>query len=176
MVHATNFLVAPSKIPTLATVHDCSIVRHRSLCSAAVRALEPSLRRAIDRGIHIHVPSQFVANEVEDIFGPGLRAAQRIHVVHWGVPSLAPALRVPAEIARFGSIANGVPYNALHDKGYPSIGCEPCTRAVKPGEDPRAGRWWWEVDGMGGTQECGLHVKAIDISGLKTAAKIGVAA
>lgn len=72
--------------------------------------------------------------------------------------------------------ANDVPYNALHDKGYPSIGCEPCTRAVKPGEDPRAGRWWWEVEGMGGTQECGLHVKTIDISGLKTVAKVGVTA
>jgi phosphoadenosine phosphosulfate reductase len=52
--------------------------------------------------------------------------------------------------------SNGVPYNALHDKGYPSIGCEPCTRAVKPGEDPRAGRWWWE--GQAGQKECGLHV------------------
>jgi phosphoadenosine phosphosulfate reductase len=51
--------------------------------------------------------------------------------------------------------ANDVPYNALHDKGYPSIGCEPCTRAVKPGEDPRAGRWWWE--GRGDQKECGLH-------------------
>ncbi len=49
-----------------------------------------------------------------------------------------------------------VPYNKLHDRGYPSIGCEPCTRAVKPGEDARAGRWWWE--GKAGQQECGLHV------------------
>jgi len=64
--------------------------------------------------------------------------------------------------------ANGVPYNALHDKRYPSIGCEPCTRAVKLGEDPRAGRWWWEQTGVGGQQECGLHVKAVDISGLKS--------
>ncbi len=62
--------------------------------------------------------------------------------------------------------ANDVPYNALHDKGYPSIGCEPCTRAVKAGEDPRAGRWWWEQAGEGGQQECGLHVKAVDISRL----------
>lgn len=47
-----------------------------------------------------------------------------------------------------------VPYNELHDRGYPSIGCAPCTRAVKPGEDVRAGRWWWETtDG----KECGLH-------------------
>ena len=64
--------------------------------------------------------------------------------------------------------ANDVPYNALHDKSYPSIGCEPCTRAVKPSEDPRAGRWWWEQTGANGLQECGLHVKAVDISGLKS--------
>jgi phosphoadenosine phosphosulfate reductase len=49
-----------------------------------------------------------------------------------------------------------VPYNALHDKGFPSIGCQPCTRAVTPGEDSRAGRWWWEDQGH---KECGLHVK-----------------
>lgn len=47
-----------------------------------------------------------------------------------------------------------VPYNKLQDKGYPSIGCEPCTRAVKPGEDIRAGRWWWEDPDH---RECGLH-------------------
>jgi phosphoadenosine phosphosulfate reductase len=47
-----------------------------------------------------------------------------------------------------------VPYNKLHDKGFPSIGCQPCTRAVKPGEDIRAGRWWWELPTH---KECGLH-------------------
>jgi len=51
--------------------------------------------------------------------------------------------------------ANKVPYNPLHDKGYPSIGCEPCTRAIQPGEDVRAGRWWWENPE---SKECGLHV------------------
>jgi phosphoadenosine phosphosulfate reductase len=50
---------------------------------------------------------------------------------------------------------NKVPYNPLHDRGYPSIGCEPCTRAVQPGEDVRAGRWWWEQPD---TKECGLHI------------------
>ena len=51
--------------------------------------------------------------------------------------------------------ANGVPVNPLHGRGYPSIGCEPCTRAIKPGEPERAGRWWWEQDEK---RECGLHV------------------
>lgn len=49
---------------------------------------------------------------------------------------------------------HNIPYNALHDKGFVSIGCAPCTRAVKPGEDFRAGRWWWEDTGK---KECGLH-------------------
>lgn len=51
---------------------------------------------------------------------------------------------------------HNVPYNELHDKGFPSIGCQPCTRAVKPGEDFRAGRWWWEEPEK---RECGLHNK-----------------
>ena len=51
---------------------------------------------------------------------------------------------------------NNVPYNVLHDKGFPSIGCQPCTRAVKPGDDIRAGRWWWELPEH---KECGLHAK-----------------
>ena len=51
--------------------------------------------------------------------------------------------------------SHGVPYNPLHDKGFPSIGCEPCTRAIQPGEDVRAGRWWWETPE---SKECGLHV------------------
>ena len=51
--------------------------------------------------------------------------------------------------------SNNVPYNALHDRGFPSIGCEPCTRAVQPGEDVRAGHWWWENPE---SKECGLHV------------------
>jgi phosphoadenosine phosphosulfate reductase len=52
----------------------------------------------------------------------------------------------------------GIPYNALHDRGYPSIGCEPCTRAIRPGEDIRAGRWWWETSA---SRECGLHVTPV---------------
>ena len=49
---------------------------------------------------------------------------------------------------------NNIPYNPLHDKGFPSIGCAPCTRAVREGEDFRAGRWWWEDQSK---KECGLH-------------------
>lgn len=51
---------------------------------------------------------------------------------------------------------NNIPYNNLHDRGFLSIGCEPCTRATNPGEEFRSGRWWWETDGK---KECGLHIK-----------------
>lgn len=57
---------------------------------------------------------------------------------------------------------NNVPYNRLQDKGFPSIGCEPCTRAVKPGESMRAGRWWWEDADK---KECGLHVHGTGSTG-----------
>jgi phosphoadenosine phosphosulfate reductase len=49
---------------------------------------------------------------------------------------------------------NHIPYNVLHDKGFVSIGCQPCTRAIQPGEDIRAGRWWWEQNTG---KECGMH-------------------
>jgi phosphoadenosine phosphosulfate reductase len=54
--------------------------------------------------------------------------------------------------------ARDVPINPLHARGYPSIGCDPCTRAIRPGEDPRAGRWWWE---QSDSKECGLHVSPL---------------
>ncbi len=54
---------------------------------------------------------------------------------------------------------NNIPYNPLHDKGFVSIGCAPCTRAIRPGEDFRAGRWWWEDSAK---KECGLHVNVVD--------------
>ena len=60
--------------------------------------------------------------------------------------------------------SHGVPVNRLHNQGYPSVGCAPCTRAVRAGEDPRAGRWWWENPE---TKECGLHAdEEIEGSGI----------
>jgi phosphoadenosine phosphosulfate reductase len=64
-------------------------------------------------------------------------------LVHWSLEQVWAYLR-----------AHDVPHNPLHDRGYPSIGCAPCTRAVAPGEDLRAGRWWWERPEH---KECGLH-------------------
>jgi phosphoadenosine phosphosulfate reductase len=63
--------------------------------------------------------------------------------------------------------AESVPTNPLHKRGYPSIGCEPCTRAIKPGEPERAGRWWWENDEK---RECGLHVPEAASSAIPTPA------
>jgi phosphoadenosine phosphosulfate reductase len=57
--------------------------------------------------------------------------------------------------------AHGIPYNPLHDRGFLSIGCAPCTRAVKPGEPERAGRWWWEQEEK---KECGLHKRPVALA------------
>jgi len=66
-----------------------------------------------------------------------------------------PILRWTTEQVKKYISDHHIPYNPLHDKGFVSIGCAPCTRAVRPGEDFRAGRWWWEDAGK---KECGLHV------------------
>ena len=66
-------------------------------------------------------------------------------LIHWTEKQVWEYIRV-----------NSVPYNPLHDKGFPSIGCQPCTRAIKEGDDIRSGRWWWESPEH---KECGLHRK-----------------
>lgn len=71
-----------------------------------------------------------------------------------GLYKLNPLANWSEEEVREYARRNEVPYNRMHDEGYPSIGCEPCTRAVSPGDDPRAGRWWWESPLH---KECGLH-------------------
>ncbi|MBP0441447.1 phosphoadenylyl-sulfate reductase [Tianweitania sediminis] len=73
-----------------------------------------------------------------------------------GILKINPLADADLEIVQRYATQHEVPLNPLHARGYPSIGCEPCTRAIKPGEPERAGRWWWEQDL---TRECGLHVK-----------------
>jgi len=63
----------------------------------------------------------------------------------------------------------GLPYNELHDQGFPSIGCSPCTRAVQPGDDPRSGRWWWEQPE---DRECGIHVAPVLLSNETVAPRV----
>ena len=73
---------------------------------------------------------------------------------HGGILKINPLADWSDEQVRSFVRERGLPYNRLHDMGYPSIGCAPCTRAILHGEDPRAGRWWWESPER---KECGLH-------------------
>ena len=94
----------------------------------------------------------------------GLRAEhspdrQNLSLVEWDetnqIIKYNPILHWTTEDVKKYINDNNVPYNILHDKGFVSIGCAPCTRAIRPGEDFRAGRWWWEDASK---KECGLHV------------------
>lgn len=99
VLHATNFLVPPSRLPTVVTIHDCAFVRYPELTTPETRALEPIIRRAIGRGAVVHTPSRFVADEVDEIFGPGLLRAGRIHPIAWGVPPVAAGATLSSGLA-----------------------------------------------------------------------------
>lgn len=127
--------------------HFESIDNRKNCCNT--RKIEP-LKRAL-KGV--------------DIWITGLRASQSVTrtnmpIIEWDenfkVIKLNPLINWSEEDIWDYIKTNKVPYNKLHDIGYPSIGCEPCTRAVKDGEDIRAGRWWWENPEH---KECGLHKK-----------------
>lgn len=126
-------------------------IEHRKLC-CGVRKMEP-LRRALS-GL--------------DAWITGLRREQsvtrsEVHKIQWDegnqLVKVNPLVEWTGEDVWTYIREHNVPYNALHDRGYPSIGCAPCTRAVQPGEHERAGRWWWEHPE---TRECGLHVTKTD--------------
>ena len=122
-----------------------SIEKRHACCE--VRKLEP-LRRAF-RDL--------------DVWVCGLRSAQSItrsdmRLIEWderhGLLKINPLIHWTEQQVWDYIRENRVPYNHLHDKGFPSIGCEPCTRAVRRIDDVRAGRWWWESPDH---RECGLH-------------------
>ncbi|MEE4284594.1 MAG: phosphoadenylyl-sulfate reductase [Mariniphaga sp.] len=103
------------------------------------------------------------ALEGHEIWITGLRASQSanrsgLQEFEWDegnqIIKYNPLLEWSLDEVKHYVTENNVPYNVLHDKGFVSIGCEPCTRAIKPGEDFRAGRWWWEQNTG---KECGLH-------------------
>ena len=83
---------------------------------------------------------------------------QAVQLIEWdennGLIKLNPLIHFTEDQVWDYIKKNHVPYNKLHDQGFPSIGCQPCTRAIQPGEDIRAGRWWWENPDQ---KECGLH-------------------
>jgi phosphoadenosine phosphosulfate reductase len=122
-------------------------VENRKLC-CHIRKVEP-LNRAL-KGV--------------DIWITGLRREQSLNRKEMalvekddsrmGLLKLNPLIDWTHEMVWDYIKEHNIPYNSLHDKGFPSIGCLPCTRAVEPGEDFRTGRWWWEMDGK---KECGLH-------------------
>jgi len=96
----------------------------------------------------------------------GLRSGQgatreHVDVVEWDEPAglvkINPLSALSADDVWAYARAHRIPYNPLHDDGFPSIGCAPCTRAVDPSQDPRSGRWWWE---SAESRECGLHARS----------------
>jgi phosphoadenosine phosphosulfate reductase len=98
----------------------------------------------------------------------GIRAEQSVnrqdmHNVEWdeahNLVKFHPIFEWTLEEVKAYIKKHNVPYNTLHDRGFPSIGCQPCTRAIREGEDFRAGRWWWEDQSK---KECGLHELIID--------------
>lgn len=100
-----------------------------------------------------------------DAWITGLRREQSVtrtdlRIVEWdagnGLIKINPLLEWSEEQVWDFIKNNSIPYNKLHDQGFPSIGCQPCTRAIEKGEDLRAGRWWWELPE---SKECGLHGK-----------------
>lgn len=104
------------------------------------------------------------ALEGMDAWITGLRRDQsitrgRARVIEWdakhGMVKINPLVNWSSEQVWSFIKTHNVPYNELHDKGFPSIGCKPCTRATQPGEDIRAGRWWWEEAEH---RECGIHI------------------
>jgi phosphoadenosine phosphosulfate reductase len=101
-----------------------------------------------------------------DVWISGLRKSQSVtrndmQMVEWderhNLIKINPLLNWSEEDVWDYIKKHNVPYNKLHDKGFASIGCQPCTRALKPGEEVRDGRWWWENPQL---RECGLHIKA----------------
>ncbi|AXH16265.1 phosphoadenylyl-sulfate reductase [Malaciobacter mytili LMG 24559] len=127
--------------------HYESIENRKRCCN--IRKIEP-LKRALE-GLEVWIT--------------GLRSAQSItreemKLVEWdeafNLIKVNPLINWSEEEVWNYIKTNHVPYNKLHDQGFPSIGCAPCTRAIKDGEDVRAGRWWWETPEH---KECGLHKK-----------------
>jgi phosphoadenosine phosphosulfate reductase len=82
-------------------------------------------------------------------------AEVEIDRAHGNIVKVSPLVRWTMEQVRAYAKEHSVPVHPMHDRGYPSIGCAPCTRAISPGEHPRAGRWWWEDPD---NKECGLHL------------------
>lgn len=117
----------------------------------AVRKVEP-MRRYFERaGIQAWISGLRRAQSVTRRTAPVVE----IDRAHGDLVKINPLVRWDEDAVWHYVRRHQVPTNRLHREGYPSVGCEPCTRVVAAGEDPRSGRWWWE---SAATRECGLHV------------------
>jgi len=104
VVHATRFVAPPSSLPTLVTVHDCTFATMLETVPPHVRTFGPIIRRAVARGAWVHCTTRAVADEVDELFGPGLFEAGRIAVVPFGIPRIGPPGPLPEGLAaRIGS-------------------------------------------------------------------------
>lgn len=121
---------------------------NRALC-CQVRKVEP-LKRALN-GVDIWITGRRTEQSAERSHMPIFEFDEG-----FGVYKLNPLADWSLQKVWNFIKENKIPYNPLHDSGFPSIGCAPCTRAVDEGEDFRKGRWWWEDDSH---KECGLHIK-----------------
>ena len=121
-------------------------VENRKEC-CGIRKIEPLKRALAGNDIWvtgIRAEQSQNRQSMDDVEWDDQNNLVKVHpIFHWSLDEVKEYIKV-----------NNIPYNPLHDKGFPSIGCAPCTRAVREGEDFRAGRWWWEEQDK---KECGLH-------------------
>jgi len=127
--------------------HFESIENRKNCCN--IRKMEP-LRRAL-KPLKVWITGLRAAQSVTRTDMPVVEYDENFEVI-----KVNPLINWSEEDVWNYIKQNNVPYNKLHDQGYPSIGCAPCTRPVKAGEDIRSGRWWWENPEH---KECGLHAK-----------------
>ncbi len=127
--------------------HFESIENRKNCCN--IRKMEP-LRRAL-KPLKVWITGLRAAQSVTRTDMPVVEYDENFDVI-----KVNPLINWSEEDVWNYIKQNNVPYNKLHDQGFPSIGCAPCTRAIKDGEDIRAGRWWWENPEH---KECGLHAK-----------------
>jgi len=146
-------VITPDPVETAEMVAAHGVDLFHESVELRLRCCDVRKSRPLDRALHGY-----------DAWITGLRREQAatrsktpavaIDMDHSGITKVAP-LATWSKAQVWGYIRDhDLPYHSLYDRGYTSIGCAPCTRATLPGEDDRAGRWWWELDGV---KECGLH-------------------
>lgn len=154
-VHVEVVFPEPSEVVAMVRQHGQNLfyesVEKRQLC-CRIRKVEPMRRYFATAGIDAWIAGLRREQGVtrEDV------AKVEIDALHGGIVKLNPLADWTSDRVWEYVREHNVPVNRLHKAGYPSVGCDPCSRAIQPGEDVRAGRWWWENPD---TKECGIHVE-----------------